>query len=103
GQAIRAGAAQDAKNVVLGSGEAVRLDEQFGVLREAIGRPNQGDEELSFEAGGRRFGKLCGLHAGNIVVTTTIVKRKRRGLRFEGIRDQTLERAAAMGSRRAGG
>jgi len=50
GHAVGAGAAQNAKDVVLRGSEAVGFDEEFGVLGQPIGKAQEGDEKLGFEA-----------------------------------------------------
>jgi hypothetical protein len=79
GKAGGAGATENAQDVVLGAGEAVSLDEEVGVLGEAVGGAEESYEDFGFEAGGNGFAVLV-RHGGTIVVITTIVKRKSDGL-----------------------
>src|SRR5215471_7462625 len=48
GKAIESSATQNTKDVVLGGCEAMGLDEEVGILGEAIGGTDQSDEEFSF-------------------------------------------------------
>jgi hypothetical protein len=73
GQAVRLGATQNAKNIVLRSGESGGFQELLGILAEGIGGLEKGYEGTGFEATGVFGG---GNHAVRIVVITTIVKRK---------------------------
>jgi hypothetical protein len=73
GQAVRLGSTQNAKNIVLRSGESGGFEELLGVLREGICGLEKGYEGTGFEATGA-FG--AGNHGVRIVVVTTIVKRK---------------------------
>jgi len=80
GEAFGPRAAQNAKHIVLRCGEAGRLEQRLGSPGQGIGRAEQADEDLGFQARFRRPGlcwdfALLG-HAGIIVVITTIVKRR---------------------------
>ena len=75
GEAIGAGTAEDAEDVVLGAGEAVGFDQEIGILCQAVSGAQQSDEDLGFEAGGNGFVGFVS-HGSNVVVITTIVKRK---------------------------
>jgi hypothetical protein len=75
GKAVGAGATKNAKDVVLGAGEAVSLDEEVGVLGEAVGGAKDSYEDFGFEAGGNGCAAFV-RHEASILVITTIVKRK---------------------------
>ena len=60
GKAVRARAAQDAEDVVLGGGKTKGFYKKLSVLREAIGGAHQSDEQLSL--GSRQFRNFCGAH-----------------------------------------
>jgi len=55
GQAVRLGATENAKNIVLRAGEPSGFEELLGVLGEGIGGLQKGDEGASFE-GDRTLG-----------------------------------------------
>ena len=75
-EAIGLCATENAKNIVLRGGQAGGFNELLGRLGEGIGGLEDGNEEVVFEVdcGARRIGS--GIHLANIVVITTIVKRK---------------------------
>jgi|SRR6516165_1495239 len=66
GEAVRAGATKDAKDVILSASKAVGLDELLGLLSEEIRGFEDGDEKLIL--GGRRGTNRSRRHAGTIVV-----------------------------------
>ena len=72
-QAVGFGAAKNAQDVVLGGGQSGGFKELLSVLGKRISGPEDGDEELIFEGSGRFARKR---HKENLVVITTIVKRK---------------------------
>jgi len=48
----------------------------FGLLAEAVGGREDGDESARFGGSGVPFGVFGGSHEGTIVVITTVVERK---------------------------
>jgi hypothetical protein len=75
GQACGFGTAKDAKDIVLGAGEAVRLEELLAFEAEAVRGLLEGDEDSGFD-GENRMWSGATTHALTIVVMTTSVKRK---------------------------
>jgi len=75
GEALGLSAAENAKDIVLGAGEAVRLEKLLGFEAERVGGLLEGNEEaiLDGESGPGIGGAT---HGATIVVMTTNVKRK---------------------------
>src|SRR5579864_4391827 len=85
GQALLAGAAQDAQDVVLGAAEAVGLEQGLGAASQGVGGAEQGNKDLGFE-GGVRFAFRLSFREATILVITTIVKRNVAGAFFRALR-----------------
>jgi|SRR5580704_8785104 hypothetical protein len=83
GEAGGFGAAENAEDVVLGAGEAMRLEELLAFQAEVVGGFLEGDEDAGFDGeSGMRSGAAT--HAVTIVVMTTNVKRKELGRKMAG-------------------
>jgi len=91
GEACGFGSAEDAEYVVLGAGEAVRLEELFGFQAKVVGSFLEGDEDAGFD-GESWMGDGAATHAVTIVVMTTNVKRKELSGETEGRRGDAVNR-----------
>jgi hypothetical protein len=83
GEAGRFGAAKNAEDVVLGAGEAVRLEELLAFQAEVVGGFLERDEDTGFDGEGG-MGSGAATHGNKIVVITTNVKRKELGGKMAG-------------------
>src|SRR4029077_10752236 len=78
GKALRPRATQDSQYVVLRSGQPVRLEELLALLRRKIRCAEKQHGNALLERGLVTVGWARRTHGVNIVVITTIVKRKIR-------------------------
>jgi hypothetical protein len=74
-EALGFGATENAEDIVLGAGEAMRLEELLGFEAEAVGGLLKGDEDTGLD-GKSWMGNGAATHGATIVVMTTNVKRK---------------------------